>query len=146
MVVADCAEAGGECWRVGGVNELRDGGRSMGRGSSCSSRSSIAGLPSSRVLALSRTSASSPSISSLIGSSLACCSSVILHWSGLAVCGCGVALQMKSVLALLIAICGRDGGGVVSPTIAWIGAGHGSDVFPPCLYHPQYSRMASVSL
>ncbi len=94
----------------GGVHELHDEGRSVGRGSSCSLRSSIAGSPSSRVLALSRTSASSPLISSLIGSSLACCSSAILHWSGLAICGCGVALWMKSVLASLIAICGRDGG------------------------------------
>src|SRR5258708_31889594 len=132
MLIANCAEAGGECCRVGGVHKLHDGGGSMGGGSSCSLRSSIAGSPSSRVSALSRTSASSPSISSSIGSSLACCSSAILHWSGLTICRCGVALQMKSVLALLIVICGRDGG-VVSPTIAWIGGGHGSGAFPPCL-------------
>src|SRR5260370_3312956 len=133
MLATDCAEAGGECCRVGGVHELHNGGGSMGGGSSCSLRSSIAGLPSSRVSALSRTSASSPSISSLIRSSLACCSSAILHWSGLAICGCGVALWMKSVLASLIVICGRDGGGVVSPMITWIGEGRGSGAFPPCL-------------
>src|SRR5258708_6457440 len=132
-LIADCTEAGGECCRVGGVCELHNGGGSMGGGSSCSSRSSIAGSPSSRVPALSRTSASSPSISSSIGSSLACCSSAILHWSGLTICRCGVALRMKSMLASLIAICGRDGGGVVSPMITWIGVVVVVHFLPVCI-------------
>src|SRR5258708_10918079 len=58
MCAAECGGGGGECCRVGGVCEERRGGGSMGGGSSCSSRSSIAGSPSSRVSALSRTSAS----------------------------------------------------------------------------------------
>ncbi len=100
-----------------------------------------AGSPSSRTSALSRTSASSPLVSLLTGFSLACGSSAICHWSGLTICGCGVALWMKSMLASLMAVCARDGGSAASPMPAWIGEGHGSNVLPPSLYCPQYSQM-----
>src|SRR5258707_216896 len=72
-LVDGCAETGGDCCRVGGVHELSDGGGGGGDGiSTWPSKSSVTGSLSSRVSALSRTLASSPSISSLPGSPLAC--------------------------------------------------------------------------
>src|SRR5258707_7362680 len=63
-LVDSCAEAGGDCCRVGGVHKLHDGRVCMDGRSSWPSKSSITGSPSSRASALSRTLASSPSISS----------------------------------------------------------------------------------
>src|SRR6266436_5700724 len=71
-LVDSCAETGGDCCRVGGVCELHDGGGCEDGISPWPLKSSITASPSSRVSALSRTSASSPSISSLPGSPLAC--------------------------------------------------------------------------
>src|SRR5258708_2981348 len=105
------------------------------------SKSSVTGSPSSRVLALSRTLVSSPSISSSPGSPLACCSSAISCWRGLAACGCGVTLQTKSVLATLMAVCARVEGSAISPAPVWIGEGLGSTVLPVSQYHPRQSRM-----
>src|SRR5258707_10357292 len=65
-------EAGGDCCRVGGVCKLHDGRGCMNGRSSWPSKSSVTGSPSSRASALSRTLVSSPSISLLPGSSLAC--------------------------------------------------------------------------
>src|SRR5258708_13890112 len=72
VLVDGCTEAGGDSCRVGGVCELCDGGGCMDGSPSWPLKSSITGSPSSRALALSRTLASSPSISLLPGSSLAC--------------------------------------------------------------------------
>src|SRR6266436_9020240 len=71
-LVDSCAETGGDCCRVGGVHELCDGGGCKDGISAWPSKSSVTGSLSSRVLVLSRTSASSPSISSSPGSPLAC--------------------------------------------------------------------------
>src|SRR5260221_4742990 len=71
-LVDGCAETGGDCCRVGGVHKLHDGGGCEDGVSPWPSKSSVTGSPSSRVLALSRTSVSSPLISSLPGSPLAC--------------------------------------------------------------------------
>src|SRR5258708_36321390 len=71
-LVDGCAETGGDCCRVGGVGELRDRGGCEDGVSRSPSKCSVTASPSSRVLALSRTSASRPSISSLPGSPLAC--------------------------------------------------------------------------
>src|SRR5258708_21462464 len=76
-LVDSCAETGGDCCRVGGVRELRDGGGCEDGVSPWPSKSSIPASPSSRVLALSRTLASRPSISSSPVSPLACLSSAI---------------------------------------------------------------------
>src|SRR5258708_2308167 len=72
VLVGGCAESGGELCGVGGVCEVDDGGGCKDGISPWPSKSSITGSPSSRVSVLSRTSASSPSISSLPGSPLAC--------------------------------------------------------------------------
>src|SRR5258707_9088678 len=71
-LVDSCTETGGDCWRVGGVCELHNGGGCKDGVSPWPSKSSITGSPSSRALALSRTLASSPSIPSSPGSPLAC--------------------------------------------------------------------------
>src|SRR5258707_9889584 len=136
-LVDSCAETGGDCCRVGGVHELRNGGGCEDGVSTWPSKSSVTGSPSSRVSALSRTLVSSPLISSSPGSPLACCSSAISCWRGLATCGCGVTLQTKSVLAMLMAICVRVEGSAVSPTPVWVGGGVGSTVLPVGQYHPR---------
>src|SRR5258705_7744893 len=64
VLVDSCTETGGDCCRVGGVCELHDGGGCEDGISPWPLKSSITGSPSSRVLALSRTSVSSPLISS----------------------------------------------------------------------------------
>src|SRR6266478_749466 len=71
-LVDGCAEAGGDCCRVGGVHKLHNGGGCEDGVSPWPSKSSITASPSSRVSALSRTSASRPSISLSPGSPLAC--------------------------------------------------------------------------
>src|SRR5258708_36385344 len=76
-LVDSCAETGGDCCRVGGVHELHDGGGGEDGVSPWPLKSSITASPSSRALALGRTLASSPLISSLPGSPLACLSSTI---------------------------------------------------------------------
>src|SRR5258708_15257542 len=136
-LVDGCTEAGGDCCRVGGMRKLRNGGGGMDGSSPWPLKSSITGSPSSRASALSRTSASKSSISSPPGSSLACSSSTISCWRGLATCGCGVTLRTKSMLATLMAICGRVGGSAISPAPVWIGEGLGSTVLPVGQYHPQ---------
>src|SRR6266436_599522 len=72
VLVDGCAETGGDCCRVGGVHELRDGGGCKDGVSPWPSKSSVTASPSSRASALSRTSASRPSISSSPGSPLVC--------------------------------------------------------------------------
>src|SRR6266446_6518600 len=71
-LVDSCAETGGDCCKVGGVCELHNGGGCKDGVSPWPLKSSITGSPSSRASALSRTLASSPSISSSPGSPLAC--------------------------------------------------------------------------
>src|SRR5258705_12924574 len=71
-LVDSCAETGGDCCRVGGVCKLHDGGGWEDGISPWPSKSSVNGSLASRVLALSRTSVSSPSVSSSPGSPLAC--------------------------------------------------------------------------
>src|SRR5258708_30560084 len=71
-LVDGCAETGGDCCRVGGVCELRDGGGCEDGVSPWPSKSSITASPSSRASALSRTLASMPLISFSPGSPFAC--------------------------------------------------------------------------
>src|SRR5258705_10244298 len=70
-LVDGCAETGGDCCRVGGVRELHDGGGGEDGISPWPLKSSVTASPSSRASALSRTSASWPSISPSPGSLLA---------------------------------------------------------------------------
>src|SRR5258708_3024182 len=71
-LVDGCAETGGDCCRVGGVRDFRYGGGCQNVLSPLPSQSTFTPSPSSRASALSRTSASRPSISLSPGSPLAC--------------------------------------------------------------------------
>src|SRR5258705_319666 len=72
VLVDGCAETGGDCCRGGGVRDLYDGGGCEDGVSPWPLKSSVTASPSSRASALSRTSASWPSISPSPGSLLAC--------------------------------------------------------------------------
>src|SRR5258707_1989063 len=62
-LVDGCAETAGDCCRVRGVRELCDGGGCEDGVSPWPSKSSVTASPSSRALALTRSSASTPAIS-----------------------------------------------------------------------------------